>query len=255
MSKKDEGLYIPDWAYSKLLKEGKAGVDAITLYFFYYHTSNRQHSDTAKATRSYVKTGLGWGTTRFWRANCLLVKEKMVEKIAKKNETTGLISEWFVRLPFKASAETIERIQSTCPQMRTTGDHPHVLETHTVDGEDNKHNSLSKDRNINENSFQKGSPSFSQEYVVSTETLEGSPTNKRLFLPPENLSEEQVKWLVYESNLAQEDSWWPDEVYPPFKAYCLSKNRTFKTEDNFLAGCLEYGLNRSSMGIGNNKKY
>jgi hypothetical protein len=84
---------------NKLLSLDKAGVDALTLYVFYYHTAKWQETNQPKATPNYCMKGLKWGEDRFKRADKILRDLQLVEKVIQRDKK-GKITGWFVRLNY-----------------------------------------------------------------------------------------------------------------------------------------------------------
>ena len=84
---------------NKLLSLGKEGVDALTLYVFYYHTAKWQDTNQPKATPAYCMKGLQWGDKRFKKADKILRDLQLVEKVLQKDKK-GKIIGWYVRLNY-----------------------------------------------------------------------------------------------------------------------------------------------------------
>jgi len=84
---------------NKLLSLGKEGVDALTLYVFYYHTAKWQDTNQPKATPTYCMKGLRWGDERFKKADRILRDLQLVEKVPQKDKK-GRITGWYVRLNY-----------------------------------------------------------------------------------------------------------------------------------------------------------
>jgi hypothetical protein len=83
----------------KLLSFKKRGVDAITLYIFYYYTAKWQKTNQPKATANYCMEGLGWGEKRFKSADKILRDLGLIEKITNKDKNNK-ITGWYVRLNY-----------------------------------------------------------------------------------------------------------------------------------------------------------
>jgi len=84
---------------NQLLSLGKEGVDALTLYVFYYHTAKWQETNQPKATPNYCMKGLGWGEKRFLNADKILRDLKLIEKSPQKDKK-GKITGWYVKLNY-----------------------------------------------------------------------------------------------------------------------------------------------------------
>jgi len=83
---------------SRLLKKGKVGVDAFTLYNFYCWCASWQLTNQVKATDSFCMKGLHWGRDRFRKAKNLLIKEKIIE--VKPYKEKGKILGWYIHIYF-----------------------------------------------------------------------------------------------------------------------------------------------------------
>jgi len=76
------------------------GADALALYMFYYLTARRQETLQPKASQAYCRRGLNWGKARYQNAKKALAELGLVDEIVRKDENTGRITGWYVRLKY-----------------------------------------------------------------------------------------------------------------------------------------------------------
>lgn len=111
-----------------------------TLYMFYYYTAKWQETNQVKATTSYVSKGLGWGKETVKKYKKQLKKMDLIEDKKQRDEETGQIEGWYVKVNFLWSND---KVKSTLPQTPAGGNSqslddnpPNALNT-------NKENALS----------------------------------------------------------------------------------------------------------------
>lgn len=75
------------------------GNDPTLLYLFYVKTAKIQETNSVHATNSFCKKGLGWGDHRFNKTKQLLLDEKLIENVTKRDEKGQLIGH-FVRIHY-----------------------------------------------------------------------------------------------------------------------------------------------------------
>ncbi len=97
-------IVIAQSVIDELFKMGESGVDAITLYNFYYYTSNWQKTRQTKATGGYCRKALHWGKERLINAKKILAEKKLIIEVQKSKK--GLFSEVYIQLPYKATEKT-----------------------------------------------------------------------------------------------------------------------------------------------------
>ncbi|MDA2921677.1 hypothetical protein MYX07_00235 [Patescibacteria group bacterium AH-259-L07] len=92
---KDTNIKNEAWKYvvitdsttdQRLLKKGRIGVYAYTLYHFYATQSAIQQTNKVWITDSFCRKGLHWGRNKFEQAKKILIKEKIIEEIQRKDE-------------------------------------------------------------------------------------------------------------------------------------------------------------------------
>jgi len=83
---------------SKLLKMGREGVDAFTLYSFYCWCSSWQLTNKVKATDAFCMKGLHWGKNKFHRAKNILLREGIIKPEERREK--GKIKGWYIHISF-----------------------------------------------------------------------------------------------------------------------------------------------------------
>ena len=89
--------------------------DCIALYIFYYKTAKWQKTNQVKASDSYVKKCLGWGSKRLHNAKETLMKHGLVRKVQRRKED-GTIDGWYIRIEYMISGKDIKNIHNTRKQ-------------------------------------------------------------------------------------------------------------------------------------------
>ena len=79
---------------ARLLKLGRTGVDAFTLYHFYCYCAAWQLTNKVRATDSFAMKGLHWGRDRFRNAKNLLLKEKLIEPVKRRNKNGKIVGHY-----------------------------------------------------------------------------------------------------------------------------------------------------------------
>ena len=79
---------------SRLLKMGKIGVNAFTLYNFYCWVASWQMTNRVKANDKFCMKGLHWGRDKFRLAKNLLIKEKIIEVKNRRNEKGQIVAHY-----------------------------------------------------------------------------------------------------------------------------------------------------------------
>lgn len=132
---------------SRLLKKGKVGVDAFTLYNFYCWVASWQLTNKVKATDKFCIQGLHWGKPRFIKAKTLLIKEGVIKTIAKKDEKGRIIGHYIhihYLNGFTLKRENPEVLSNTSGQKETRGIVSHQVENRPTSALDKKENALDK---------------------------------------------------------------------------------------------------------------
>lgn len=101
---RDQVVVLAQGKLDELYKLGDSGTDAVSLYLFYYYTSNWQHTRRTKATGSYCRKHFHWGKERFFKAKKILAECGLIEEI--QNVSKGIFSDVYIKLPYKAKEAT-----------------------------------------------------------------------------------------------------------------------------------------------------
>ncbi len=132
---------------SRLLKKGKGGVDAFTLYNFYCWVASWQLTNKVKATDKFCIQGLHWGKPRFIKAKSLLIKEGVIETIVKKDEK-GRIIGYYIHIHylngFTPKRAKPEVSPDTSGRKKTRGIVSHQVENRPSSALDKKKSALDK---------------------------------------------------------------------------------------------------------------
>src|SRR5256885_14833130 len=74
--------------------------DLIGLYCFYYYTAKWQETNQPKATTRYAAKGLKWGIQKIQKNKKTLVKLGLIQDIQDKDEQTGKVKGWYIRVNY-----------------------------------------------------------------------------------------------------------------------------------------------------------
>lgn len=91
------------------IEDKQLGIDALSLYNFYYYISKWQKTNQPKAVNSYARKGLGWGNRRLDAAKKLLIEKGLIENVERrdsKNKITG----WYIKINYKWKTDSIASI-------------------------------------------------------------------------------------------------------------------------------------------------
>ena len=131
---------------SRLLKKGKVGVNAFTLYNFYCWVASWQLSNKVKATDKFCLRGLHWGKKRLLRAKQLLIKEGIVETVVRKDKE-GKISGHFIHIHYlNGFTPKPEVLPDTSGSPKTRGMENHRVVSRTTIALDKKRSALDKNK-------------------------------------------------------------------------------------------------------------
>lgn len=86
------------------LKLFELGNDALVLYMFYVKTAKIQGTLSVYALNSFCKKGLGWGDYKFNKAKKLLVDNKLIETVVKRDEN-NVITGHYIRIHYLKKKE------------------------------------------------------------------------------------------------------------------------------------------------------
>lgn len=114
-----EPIVLSKFLLDKLL-ETTCPSDSIALYTFYYYTAKWQKTNRVKATNTYVRKGLKWGSDKLTSTKKILEDLGLVENIVDK-DSTGKVKGWYVQVNFIWSAQSFQNTQNQEVDSSTSG--------------------------------------------------------------------------------------------------------------------------------------
>src|SRR5206468_10779755 len=95
------GFFISKQTLDTILRQKHKHVaDMIALLSFYHYTALWQRTNQVWVSLEYAAKGLHWGRDKVRIVRSLLLKLGFVEEIRATDADSGLVTGWYLRLPF-----------------------------------------------------------------------------------------------------------------------------------------------------------
>ncbi len=190
IDRNQEPIILSKALLDTLLKQ-KNPADMIALYVFYYQTAKWQGTNQVKCTTGYTAKGLNWGVEKTRKIKKQLIDIELVEDIKSKNEETGKITGWYIKVNFIWTQKKVEDIQENMTENPQGGKTHRVVKQGT--------NALSSG-NVNASSYDNINALEQTPESIRTEKLpitnSNSPTNRFAHLTGTLLEDEDYNWIV-----------------------------------------------------------
>lgn len=247
---RDQIALIAQGKLHELYKLGTPGIDAVSLYMFYYYTSNWQHTRRPKAVKEYCMKHFAWGNRRFYKAKKVLLEKGLIVDV--QNNTKGAFSEAYIELPFKATESTaagvVEHLLTAGvperPAVSNTTNTPNVdkLNTPNVDTFTKQENYEDEDTYANEENL--------APRLDNSSWSKNVPIFEKVTSP--KLTEEEIQLIYdkvttanedFDAILGDPDSGIYEEQRLKTALHLESTGRIIKTRPQFIAAIALYTLN------------
>lgn len=96
---------------SRILSQAKYRAELIALYAFLVHIATLQGTQSVFAKVSFIARGLGWGAGKTKLILAMLRKMNLIETIKRRDDRTGRISGWYVRVRFAVGVRNADELQ------------------------------------------------------------------------------------------------------------------------------------------------